>query len=396
MDTKTTRPDVVVIDQPFEVTLGLRERRDLTLVGSGAVGFAVGETVALDVVLLYDPDSIEVTGSPRASITVSDATPYPSVVLTCTARYGEDLGPQRRLGLQVVRDGQVISVAWRTITAVDTEQQVAIAPVIATRDAALLDLAPLLGEDAPDLVISVCRGDVGSSWIWSAFAADAAVAVPDLPSSTTLEGDIAGFALETRRSIAYSADPSADFLNLAGRARRIGQGDPARHPGRDPCRDNRGRAHRCARRAPADRGARRPVGARLPGARAGDRLGRRLAVPGGPRRDRAVAAHRAPAAAATADRGDRAQRRGAERRLHGRPRLGAPGRRRGRGRRGRRAVRPAGPDRRSGRVDGHRPAPRPARTRPTCCTSPCTGSTTPPATRRASCCWRRARPSVPR
>ena len=226
MDTKTTRPDVVVIDQPFEVTLGLRERRDLTLVGSGAVGFAVGETVALDVVLLYDPDSIEVTGSPRASITVSDATPYPSVLLTCTARYGEDLGPQRRLGLQVVRDGQVISVAWRTITAVDTEQQVAIAPVIATRDAALLDLAPLLGEDAPDLVISVCRGDVGSSWIWSAFAADAAVAVPDLPSSTTLEGDIAGFALETRRSIADSADPSADFLNLAGRARRIGRAIP--------------------------------------------------------------------------------------------------------------------------------------------------------------------------
>ena len=226
VDTKTPRPDVVVIDQPFEVTLGLRERRDRTLVGSGAVGFAVGETVALDVVLLYDPDSIEVIGSPRASITVSDATPYPSVLLTCTARYGEDLGPQRRLGLQVVRDGQVISVAWRTITAVDTEQQVAIAPVIATRDAALLDLAPLLGEDAPDLVISVCRGDVGSSWIWSAFAADAAVAVPDLPSSTTLEGDVAGFALETRRSIADSADPSADFLNLAGRARRIGRAIP--------------------------------------------------------------------------------------------------------------------------------------------------------------------------
>lgn len=226
VDTKTTRPDVVVIDQPFEVTLGLRERRDLALVGSGALGFAVGETVALDVVLLYDPDSIEVTGSPHASITVTDETPYPSVILTCTARYGEDLGPQRRLGLQIVRDGQVISVAWRTITAVDTEQQVAIAPVIATRDAALLDLAPLLGEDAPDLVISVCRGDVGSSWIWSAFAADATVAVPDLPSSTTLEGDIAGFALETRRSIAFSADPSADFLSLAGRARRIGRAIP--------------------------------------------------------------------------------------------------------------------------------------------------------------------------
>jgi hypothetical protein len=113
--------------------------------------------------------------------------------------------------------------------------QVALAPVVDTRDAELVDLAPLVGEDAPDLVVSVCRGDADSSWTWSAFAADPSLEVPDLPSTTTLEGDVAGFALETRRSIAFSADPSADFLSLAGRARRIGRAIP--HGIQDALRD---------------------------------------------------------------------------------------------------------------------------------------------------------------
>lgn len=226
VDTRTSRPDVVVVDRPFEVTLGIQQRKDRTLVATAPLTLVAGETCVLDLILLHDPESIEVTGGPRATITVTDQDPFPSVTLTCTARYGEDLGAQRRLGLQIVRDGQVVAVAWRTIVAVDTEQQVGLAPQVPARDAELVDLAPLLGEDAPDLVVSVCRGDAGTSWIWCAFAADPAVEVPDLPSSTTLEGDIAGFALETRRSIAFSADPSADFLSLAGRARRIGRAVP--------------------------------------------------------------------------------------------------------------------------------------------------------------------------
>jgi hypothetical protein len=224
--TGTTRPDVVVIDQPFEVTIGMRPRRDRALVATAPLTFLAGETVVLDLVLLHDPGSIAVSEGPRATITVSEQDPWPSVTLTCTARYGEDLGPQRRLGLQVARAGQVVAVAWRTIAAVDTEQHVDLAPPVATRDAELVDLAPLLGEDAPDLLVSVCRGDAESSWVWCAFAPDPTVEVPDLPASTTLEGDIAGFALETRRSIAFSADASADFLSLAGRARRIGRAIP--------------------------------------------------------------------------------------------------------------------------------------------------------------------------
>jgi hypothetical protein len=221
------RPDVVVVDQPFEVTLGLQSRKDGGLVASSPLVLQVGETVELDVVLLHDPTSIEVTGSPRARITVTDLAPFPTVTMTCTARYGEELAPERRLGLQVLRDGQVVAVAWRTIVAVATPAEVAGATVPERREVALLDLDPLLGEQPPDLVVSVCRADAGStSFVWTAYAADPSVPVPDLPSTSTLDDDTAAFATETRRSIQFSADPGKDYLGLAGRARRIARAIP--------------------------------------------------------------------------------------------------------------------------------------------------------------------------
>jgi hypothetical protein len=95
------------------------------------------------------------------------------------------------------------------------------------RDVALLDLDPLVGEQPPDLVVSVCRADAGSaSFVWTAYAADPAVPVPDLPSTSTLDDDTAAFATETRRSIQFSADPGKDYLGLAGRARRIARAIP--------------------------------------------------------------------------------------------------------------------------------------------------------------------------
>jgi hypothetical protein len=223
----TERPDVVVLDQPFEVTVGLQGRRDRDLVASAPVAFAAGETVDLEVVLLYDPASLELTGSPRTTLTVSDLQPFPSVTFTCTAKYGDELAQQRRIGFQLLREHRVVAVAWRTIVAVDSAADVATAPAVPRRDVTLLDLDPLLGEEPPDLVVSVSRADAASNtFVWTAYAADPAVSVPDLPSGSTLDGDVAGFATETRRAIQFSADPAKDYLGLAGRARRIARAVP--------------------------------------------------------------------------------------------------------------------------------------------------------------------------
>jgi hypothetical protein len=221
------RPDVVVIDQPFEVTLGLQQRKDSGLVATSPLAMEVGVTVELEVVLLHDPTSIEVSGSPRASITVTDLQPHPSVTLTCTAKYGEELAAERRLGLQLLRDGQVVAIAWRTIVAVDSADRVAGAVVPERRDVALLDLDPLLGDQPPDLVVSICRADAGKgTFVWTAYAADPGVPVPDLPSATTLEDDVSEFATQIRRSIEFSGGATEDYFTLAGRAVQIGRSVP--------------------------------------------------------------------------------------------------------------------------------------------------------------------------
>jgi hypothetical protein len=149
------------------------------------------------------------------------------VTLTCVARYGEELAAERRLGVQLLREGQVVAVAWRTLVVVEDVRRVASAPRPQLRPVQLLDLDPLLDEAAPDLVVSISRSDAGpDTFVWMAYSTDPAIRIPDLPTQSALDGDVAAFALETRRSIQFSTDPAKDYLGLAGRARRIGRAVP--------------------------------------------------------------------------------------------------------------------------------------------------------------------------
>ncbi len=230
VETGTTRPDVVVIDQEFEVTIGLQKRRSTVGVDTGMVTLAMPADgqVDLEAMLLFDPTSIEVTGSPRTTLTVTDLNLYPEQTFQCVAKYGEDLAPERRLGVQLLRDGQVVAVAWRTLVAVDEADRVEEADVPESRERELLDLGPLLGAEPPDLVVSICASDAGAeTYVWTAFSVHDDIVVPDLPSTTTLPADDkAGFATLIRRFIQSDASAGERFLELAGRAQVIGDAIP--------------------------------------------------------------------------------------------------------------------------------------------------------------------------
>jgi hypothetical protein len=221
--TGTDRPEVVVVDRPFTATIGLGARPSAGLLSVGPVR----GTGDLDVVVLYDPASIQPGGATTATLAVTAADPYPSVELTFTALWIEDAPPTRRIGVQYLRQGQVVGMAWRTFVAVDEESRVEDAVVPRPREAQLLDLAPLAAHDPPDLVLAVCASDGDrQSWVWTAYAPDPALTLPDRPNVARLDDDTAAFALETRRAIQFSTDRYSDYLAIAGRAKRIGRAVP--------------------------------------------------------------------------------------------------------------------------------------------------------------------------
>ncbi|MGV8961375.1 MAG: CHAT domain-containing protein [Stenotrophomonas sp.] len=215
---------MVVVEQEFSVTVGLRQRHDHTLIGTGAITVAPDETI--EVVLVFDPDSLTTTAPTRQPLTVSAADPYPSVTVPFVAKYLDAEVPvERRIGVHYVRKGQVVGVAWRTVVAVDEAGQVVGAPEVATRERRLINLNTLLDETPPDLVIGICSADNpdGKRLVWTVYpGVDGGVAL-DGPRSAPMDDTAAGFAKALRFKIQFGSDPDAVYQDLAGSGAVLGR-----------------------------------------------------------------------------------------------------------------------------------------------------------------------------
>jgi len=225
---RDVRPDVVVIDEPFDVTVGLAKYRDAEITQTGGMSFVAGAATDLELVLVYDPSSLVPQGSTRIPLTVTDADPYPSATVSFVAQYRPDLPAERRLGVHYVRDGQVVGIAWRTLVAVPYEKDVANAPMAEAGPDVLLDLEPLLGADLPDLILTISASDgkATGEFVWTAYAGASEVTVPDAPRVSQLDSDLQGFVTEMRQAVASSSGGYANYLSLAGKARRMGRAVP--------------------------------------------------------------------------------------------------------------------------------------------------------------------------
>ena len=225
------RPDVVVLGESFDVVVGLGRRRDSTLLSTGVMQLPTGVETTLELVLVFDPSSLTPRGPTRLTVVASDADPYPSATVGFDPldREDERLPAERRIGVHYLRDGHLVGIAWRSFVVVGDRQDVATAPVPETRESELLDLTPLLGEDLPDLILSVCAGDGPSTgqFVWTALPAASGVTVPDLPRTASLGTDLQGFVATLRRNVMFSKGVGADYSKLAGAARQIGDAVPA-------------------------------------------------------------------------------------------------------------------------------------------------------------------------
>ena len=225
---REVRPEVVVIDEPFDVVVGLAKFQDAGITQTGGMRFMAGATTELELVLVYDPNSLAAQGDTRLTLNVTDAAPYPTAIVPFVAHYRPDLPNERRIGVHYIVSGQVVGIAWRTVVAVPYAKDVAMAPTPRTGPDALMDLEPLLGADLPDLILSICASDGASTgeFVWTAYAGASDVTVPDAPRSSTLDSDLQGFVTEMRQTVSQSQGPFADYLSLAGKAKRMGRAVP--------------------------------------------------------------------------------------------------------------------------------------------------------------------------
>jgi hypothetical protein len=222
LTTDTGRSDVVVVDREFTVTVGLAERPSAGVVRTGPMR-VMG---SLDVVLVYDPASLVPSGPTRHTLSVTADEPFPTVDVTFTAQWLEKR-PRRRIGVQYLADGQVVGIAWRTFDAVDDRASIPMAAMFTPPSSELLDLSPLLGLDPPDLVLGVVHSERGAdTYVWTAFSADPTLPIPDAPDASSIGPDTKDFALDVKRTIQFSTDPLADYLDLAGRSRLMGAAVP--------------------------------------------------------------------------------------------------------------------------------------------------------------------------
>ncbi|HEU4332706.1 MAG TPA: CHAT domain-containing protein [Lapillicoccus sp.] len=225
---REVRPEVAILDEPFDVIVGLGKFQDSGITQTGAMRFMAGATTDLDLVLVYDPNSLVAQGDTRLTVHVSDADPYPSASVSFVAQYRPDLPVERRVGVHYIVGGQVVGIAWRTVVVVPYAKDLASAPAPSVHPDALMDLEPLLGTDQPDLILSICASDGAATgeFVWTAYAGASDVTVPDAPRSSTLDSDLQGFVTEMRQTVSQSQGPFADYLSLAGKAKRMGRAIP--------------------------------------------------------------------------------------------------------------------------------------------------------------------------
>jgi CHAT domain len=222
------RPDVVVIHEPFEVTVGLAPFQDVDLAQTGGLQIAATRRTEIEVVLTFDPSSLATPGPTRRTLTLTDRNPFPSVTVVFTALYRPDLQSVRRIGVQYLRDGKVVGMAWRRFVVVLLPSAIESADPPPHEPNPLMDLEPLLGEDVPDLVLSVCASDgpATGEFVWTAWAAASDVVVPDAPRISRLDSGLQQFAAGMRDTVAYATDPYAAYLSLVGKATKLGRAIP--------------------------------------------------------------------------------------------------------------------------------------------------------------------------
>ncbi|MFE3443115.1 CHAT domain-containing protein [Nocardia sp. NPDC059180] len=211
-------PDVVIANEPFELTVGLSETFDMATMVSGQMHvYSSDPEFEIDIEVLVDPKSLVVAGDPHIGVRVTLADPYPRHTLTLRALTDPSLTPERTLRLIIRRQGRIIGLAARTLVVVANASRLATQPPPPPPPRQLLDLGSLLDETPPDLVVVVYRADEPDTYVWDAYALGGHITLPDAERRSRIDHTARDFATYTRRLVKAEAFRGVGiFDNLKG------------------------------------------------------------------------------------------------------------------------------------------------------------------------------------
>ncbi|WP_436491855.1 CHAT domain-containing protein [Actinokineospora sp. HUAS TT18] len=217
-------PAAVAADEQFDIVVGIGPRQDIELFGTGA--FAVPDTsVMLEVVLMYDPTAFRPVGwANPIRLAITPTVPYPVATVRMTALGDPNLRARRDIGASFYVDGGLRGYASRSIEVTGSPSG-----VVPLFDGGLLDIGPLLAQDAPDLVVIVERGEDlrGQTLLWSTRSTVPGVPAAPGPFRSEIGEDPAAFARRVRLDVgAFGGDARGTTLKLIGVGRTIAEHIP--------------------------------------------------------------------------------------------------------------------------------------------------------------------------
>jgi CHAT domain len=213
-------PPAVVAGRSFEVQVGLGDKEDPAVYGTGLLSVPQGN-FRLGVELIVDGFIID--GARTFTLNVTEANRYPKRTLRLIASANPQFAAGRRIGAVFRIGREMRGYAARDITVTMTEAELQTVPPAAavTTSFGGFDISPFRAAEAADLTIIIQQGDAaqGSRFAWSAASPHADIRLPPDGTGPPLESSAERFLSELVSEATSTTDPFDLVVSLMGRGR---------------------------------------------------------------------------------------------------------------------------------------------------------------------------------